>query len=222
MLYDAHTHLMSQAVLDQCFSEGLSTVICCATRPQQWEKLSQIHAEKKAVLPAFGIHPWYVENVQESDYEILDSLLTTIPESLLGEIGLDKNKENYDKQLQVFERQLFLTKNTPKAVQIHSVGAWNDIMPMLRKFPDNRYFFHRFNGSLQIMNQLNSFCSAYFGTIVPERLTDIPADKLLLESDSPDGLSFPWNVKDFVKKNALDTVTLSDNLRGYLNGNKTG
>ena len=45
---------------------------------------------QKRIIPAFGLHPWYVEKLEENESkwkESLEEYATKIPGSIIGEIG---------------------------------------------------------------------------------------------------------------------------------------
>eukprot|EP00980_Cylindrotheca_fusiformis_P018937 scaffold6331_cov195-Cylindrotheca_fusiformis.AAC.1 len=64
--------------------------IACAVHPTDWDATLEYASRSNSVLPALGVHPWYLEDLQSDWLEELERLLLLHPSALVGEIGLCK------------------------------------------------------------------------------------------------------------------------------------
>lgn len=191
---DMHTHLNAP-------SAGKIKVIN-GTSPDDWEHIAALARwHPDSVIPAFGLHPWKLYNIPPDWTTTLKAFLTAFPHSLLGEIGLDKTRENefpLSLQEEFFLTQWRLARSLSRPVVLHCVKAWHRLLPLLES-PPHRFLCHAFNGGKEIIAPLVKK-GAYF-SLGPRELCSpkakstlslIPEDKFLLESDgSPPEELFP-------------------------------
>jgi TatD DNase family protein len=140
--------------------------------------------------------------MQKDDFGIMAELAKHNKVVAIGEIGLDyyRNKAPREIQLQVFRWQLELAEKTDLPVVIHSRQADSDTLVSLREWINsakrNREaagVIHCFSGDAGIARQyldMGFYISfgAYIGypsSSLSEVIRSIPADRLLLETDSP-------------------------------------
>lgn len=204
--YDAHLHLQDARLetirdrFDDFRSAGIRKMVVNGTREQDWEAVALL-GKNSMVRPAFGLHPWYVKNRSESWYEQLVEKLDTIPDALIGEIGLDKwvKEPCFKEQIGVFEKQLDLAiaRNIPPA--IHCLKAWGTLLDILKdRSPiHNGFLLHSYSGPIEMVDafvELGAYfsLSGYFAR--PDKIKKlkpwkiIPMDRLLIETDAPDML----------------------------------
>jgi TatD DNase family protein len=219
MLIDAHAHLdRYEDELDTALEEinqhkifTLSTSMDIVSY-----KLNLEIAEKcKLILPTFGIHPWNAHLFADN----LENISKYIQQSpILGEIGLDyffiKDTSLYSAQRKVLEFFLEESKKQRKILNLHTKGAENDILQLLKKYDISRAIIHWYSGPMNIFNQLletgvyftigvEVLYSDYIQTIAKE----LPVEKLLTETDNSGGakwltgkIGMPVLIKDVVKK----------------------
>lgn len=112
-----------------------------------------------------GLHPWEVDNYSIEDvlYKIED-YLSDINFWALGEIGLDKLKPNFSKQLEYFDKQLqFAIDNRVQRIVIHNVKADQEVFHGLKKSNfKGHIIFHDWNSNSKITNQFLKYFNAYF------------------------------------------------------------
>lgn len=143
----------------------------------------------EAPLYSAGIHPWDVNSV--SDCESTISQLNHINCAAIGEIGLDKcTSSPWDKQIEIFERQLAIAQDRQLPVIIHCVRAWSEVCSILSRHTLRAVIFHGFRGSLQQAQALVelgyyiSFGPKSFAT--PKHIEAFrwcPLDRIFFESD---------------------------------------
>jgi TatD DNase family protein len=210
---DAHCHLLDENEIQLARTTGIENIICNATNPNDWEKVLAL----KNVIHAIGIHPWYVGDLNENAIGNLENLLIQNPNCHIGEIGLDKCKKDFYKQEEVFEAQLKLAQRLNRPVHIHCVRAWQEVLAIIKNYPNLTYLFHGFSGDKNVIRFLEKF-NAYFSVSHGAKIPLIPANKLLIESDAPDGLPSPANLPFLYMQLGIDSEQINQNFKDFLNG----
>ena len=208
--FDAHSHLQEYAStreLDAALAEakaaGVETVLCNGTSPGDWERVAELAAAAPgAVIPFFGLHPWFIKEGPPGWLEGLESFLTRIP-SGVGEIGLDggKNATDAARQEGVFRAQLALAKKLGRPSCLHCVKAWGRMLEILKEDKPGTFMLHSYGGPAEMVLALAEL-GAYFsfsGAILdPKReklrraLLATPLDRLLFETESPEPDAPGW------------------------------
>ena len=104
-----------------------------------------------------GLHPWHLEKKELDDQ--LDQLEKISNEKrclAIGECGLDKvTTVDFEQQLKAFKEQVILANKVNKALVIHCVKAFNELMNCLDHL-DNKVpvVIHGFNNNESIANML--------------------------------------------------------------------
>ena len=151
------------------------------------------------ILPAFGVHPWYVGNLPTDWRARLEELLVNHPAAPVGEIGLDGVRDDLprDLQRQVLLAQLEMAVRLRRPVVCHGARAWGEWLETLRPFAPRipGFVAHAFGGSEDILREivaLGGFVS-FAGSVcnpaakrVRAAAATAPAERLLIETDSPD------------------------------------
>jgi TatD DNase family protein len=97
-LFDTHCHLQASilaargpGVFERAAAAGIAGFIVCSTEPGDWPTVQSLAASRTTVLPAFGVHPWYLpEGEPKTWLDPLETLLNSVPGAWVGEIGLDR------------------------------------------------------------------------------------------------------------------------------------
>ncbi len=130
-LFDSHAHLND---LDQYPDYYCLNV---TTQPFEWQQALDIYSKYNQILPALGIHPWFVNDIDQESIEYLNGLLSGANVFAVGEVGLDytdKHIASKSKQQEVFEIQLSMAKNHQLPVSIHCQKAHNEMFHLLRQY----------------------------------------------------------------------------------------
>lgn len=193
---DAHCHILSAEKIHDTCSHGVGALIVNATQPVQWETVAELARKDTCVYGAIGVHPWYIADLPDGwDFELINALATN-PDLMVGEIGLDKNRPDFETQESVFCRQLQIAHDLSRVAHIHCVGAWGRMMDILRgvELPP-AMVLHAFSGSPELVRELAGL-GAYFSfgnAIVDEKHTKmrasvavVPKNRILVESDADD------------------------------------
>lgn len=158
--------------------------------------LSTKFVEKyKNLYACIGYHPEVSNKIVEKDYEILEEMVKNNPKIVaIGEIGLDYywNKDNKDKQREVFCRQLEIAEKLKLPVVIHSRDSINETYEILKKYKVSGVI-HCFSGSLEMAKKFISlgFLLGIGGVVtfknskLFEVIEKLELTNIVLETDSP-------------------------------------
>jgi len=208
-MVDAHNHLHElkkfsdfSSILQRISDSGVRKMICNATSIADITEVEHLLVlDSVEVVPAFGIHPWYVKNQPDWEKILLEALFK-YPKSIIGETGLDRYKKLGNEKIQelCFRKHLELGVKLQRPVVIHCVRAWDWLCNILNdtKILPPALLFHAYSGGPELINFLlkkNGWFS-FAGTVLHENnirsqnsIKSVPRERLLLETDSPDLLA---------------------------------
>ena len=158
--------------------------------------LSTKFVEKyKNLYACIGYHPEVSNKIVEKDYEILEEMVKNNPKIVaIGEIGLDYHwdKDNKDKQREVFCKQLEIAEKLKVPVVIHSRDSINETYEILKKYKVTGVI-HCFSGSLEMAKKFISlgFLLGIGGVVtfknskLFEVIEKLELTNIVLETDSP-------------------------------------
>jgi TatD DNase family protein len=208
-LFDSHCHLQDDRLSGRCgrvlaraAKAGIAHMVCCGTRPSDWGQVAALAGNYAGIIPAYGIHPWYVADASDLTWEHrLRELLELNPRAGVGEIGLDAavRPRRTAEQQSLFVQQLNIAREFERPVSIHCRRAWDalrDALETVGEMPGGMVI-HSFSGSPELVESLVRF-GVYFsfsGSITnPDYaraeglVRAVPQDRLLIETDAPDML----------------------------------
>lgn len=204
MYIDFHNHLdfynennINQAIKE--ISEHKIKTIACSMDIKSYEKNCEISNNSNYITPIFGVHPSKVKQ----NLDILDKIDTYIKNSIMiGEIGLDfcwvEDKTNYSNQVIVFESFLKLAKKYNKYVNIHTKGAEEKVLELIKKYDiSEQSIIHWYSGDEYVLKKLINLNCYFTASIDLEHsqgsrdiVSLIPIEKLLGETDGPTALEW--------------------------------
>ena len=196
MFCDTHCHVLSEyyddidEILKNAKEAGVSRVINAAYNLESSKEVMALIKKYPEMYGVVGLHP---ENIEEDfDYTIFDNLDKKIVG--IGEIGLDYHytKDNKDKQIEVFERQLDIAEKLNLPVVIHSREAAGDTLEILKRH-HNFGVIHSYSGSLEMAREYIKlgFVLGVNGVVtfkncnLKDTLKNIDMNSIVLETDSP-------------------------------------
>ena len=144
---------------------------------------------------AIGYHPEEANLINEEDYTLLEETIKSNKKIIaIGEIGLDYywNKDNKEKQKEVFRRQLDLATKLNLPVVIHTRDAMEDTYNILKEY-NVRGVMHCFSGSLEMAKKFIDLgyllgiggVLTFTNSKLYQVIEKIDLDKIVLETDSP-------------------------------------
>ena len=205
MYIDAHNHLHDSRLNDvradvirDCEHIGISLAVVNGTSPQDWSSVRALAAEHAWILPSYGVHPWFLDNLTPSWRSELEGYLDHEP-SAIGEIGIDYWKDGIDREFQrsVFVEQLSIARERNLPTTIHGLKAWEDLLAILKKqgTPEVGFLLHSYSGPVELIEsfaKLGAYFSCAPAFFAPSRAKKleifkrVPLERLLPESDAPD------------------------------------
>jgi TatD DNase family protein len=205
-LVDTHAHLDDSrlradlpAVLDRAAKEGVSQIIAIGTTASSSAGALELAAANRGVFAAVGIHPNDAAEVGQHDWPRIVEMIRRGGPVAIGETGLDRywHRTPFSEQQVWFDRHLQLAFECNLPIVIHCRDCQDDIIQQLRRLSRPvRGVMHSFTGSwheaemyLEMGLHLSFAGMVTFANKNLDALRDVaqrmPADRLLIETDSP-------------------------------------
>jgi len=188
MWIDAHTHLTEAEQASLLALPGDFRLLVNAETKAQAEHLLAI--DDPRLLISVGLHPWRAD-------QPLEPLLTEMARAdAVGEIGMDAVwcSVPLRRQRAVFARQLERAAQLKKPVVLHLKGCEGECLSLVADFP-GRKLVHWYSSPFFLEDYQALGC---FFTVGPDLAdetvrrvaTETPIDRLLLESDGVDAITW--------------------------------
>jgi TatD DNase family protein len=190
-----------EAVIERAHAAGVIQLMVTGTDLASSSaaiRLAQAHPRR--LFATAGVHPHHASELRPEDLPALKTLLSDPSVVAAGECGLDyhRNYSPREAQLRAFEWQLQLAGECGKPLFLHQRDAHADFVAMLRNHRAALSLAgvaHCFTGGgaeLQDCLDLGLsigitgwFCDERRGRHLASLVASIPAERLLLETDSP-------------------------------------
>ncbi len=206
MLFDTHSHLDSPefseslpAVIDSAVDHGVTRILTVATDLRSTHASIQIAEQYTSVYAAAGIHPNHCQDATDAHWKEIQSLLTHPRVVALGETGLDKHWDfcPLERQQDFFARHIRLSHETGLPFIVHMRDCEPEMLQALERNTARGQLngiMHSFCGSAAAAQQCLEWgmMISFAGMLTYPKNTElrrvaatIPADRLLLETDSP-------------------------------------
>ncbi len=210
-IFDSHAHYDDgwfdadrDALLASLPEKGVCGVVNNSVDLENAKRVIALAEQYDFIYAAVGIHPENLENLP-GDYLAQIAELTKHPKVVaIGETGLDYHWDiPKPDQLRVFEEQLQLSIDLNMPIVVHDREAHGDTFDLLRKYKPNA-LVHCFSGSVELMREaMRLGCYISLGGVVTfknarhsvEVASEIPLDRLLLETDAPYMAPVPFRGK---------------------------
>ena len=201
MFIDVHCHLDSNyyndidKVINNAKKNNVNKLIYNGCNKKSNKEIIKLINKYDSVYGAVGYHPTELDDVNEKDYELLESLLSNKKIVAIGEIGLDYHypDTNKEKQKYAFRRQLELAEKHNIPVIDHDRDAIQDIFDIMSEY-NIKGVIHCFSGILEMDKEFikKRFLISVRGIItfknaknIIEVIKNIDLSYILLETDSP-------------------------------------
>jgi TatD DNase family protein len=204
--FDSHCHLDPmrygddlQNVLARARAAGVAGMAVIGTRAADSEAAAELAAREPDVVAAAGIHPNDVAEIGADEWDRVVHLLESGRAHAAGETGLDWYREAAPRDLQrdFFDRHLRLAQRLGRPVVVHTRDSIRDALDMLRESRARgplTAVLHSFTGTAaEAAEAVDLGCVLGFAGMVTFRSSQplrdvaktVPADRLLVETDSP-------------------------------------
>lgn len=235
MLIDTHCHLDPSyfpegpdETLTRARSAGVTGFVCIGVGSlEQAQSALQLAAHRPDVWATVGVHPHEAAGHDAALDAALGELASQPRVVAIGEIGLDYHYDHSprEKQQEVFRRFIALARQLKKPIVIHTRSAAEDTLRILREekaaevggiihcFSENKAFAQR---ALDL-----DFDVSFSGIVTFKKAAEIqevaawaPAERVLVETDSPYLAPVPLRGKRCEPAYVLHTARFVANLRG--------
>ena len=227
-LFDTHAHLDQEefdgdraGMIERARQAGVVSVVTIGTTAASSKRAVELPAEFSGVYAAVGIQPNYCAQVAAGDWDEIVRLSKQPGVVALGETGLDRywDYSPLEVQQDYFDRHLRLSQESGLPFVVHTRESDPDVLVMLR---DARArgplhgVMHSFTGTAETATEcieLGLYIS--FAGMVTFKKSDalravaatIPADRILVETDSPYLSPHPLRGKRNEPANVVHTAT---------------
>jgi TatD DNase family protein len=186
-------------VLARARAAGVAGMAVIGTRAADSEAAADLAAREPDVVAAAGIHPNDVAEIGADEWDRVVHLLESSRAHAAGETGLDWYREAAPRDLQrdFFDRHLRLAQRLGRPVVVHTRDSIRDALDMLREARARgplTAVLHSFTGTAaEAAEAVDLGCVLGFAGMVTFRSSQplrdvaktVPADRLLVETDSP-------------------------------------
>ena len=190
---------------------GVTGAAVCATREADWPAVAALAAAHPSfVAPSFGLHPWWLGEAEEGWEGRLKEVLVRHPCAGVGESGVDKaaragtrfedgSTVSLDVQVHALQAHAALAVELNRPLTVHCVRGAGTLREALSSmspsFPAGVvvHGWHGARAAGELLLGMEGVClSLGLRSVLdaaPGSLSWIPLDRMMLETDAPDGLS---------------------------------
>jgi len=237
---DTHAHLSDAQLkedvehwLATAEAAGVTAVLSVGTTLDSSRACCELAERFACVRAAVGIHPNYCCQATDADWSMIVELSKHPRVAALGETGLDRYWDDcpWEVQVDYFRRHLQLSRETNLPVVIHTRQCADETLALLQDespLGPLRGVMHSFTGPQAVADgclELGLYIS-FAGMVTYKNAEDlreiaktIPADRILVETDSPYLSPHPFRgKKPNHPANAVHTLRCLSETRGEAYG----
>lgn len=202
-IFDTHAHYTDDSfnedrdeLLKSLPDSGVRYIMLASTCADDIKGNAVLAEKYDYIYTSAGFHP---ENIEDLPADYINIVKNAVSENrktmAIGEIGLDYHYDGYDreKQIEVFENQVLLSKELDIPVIVHSRDATEDTLNILKKYKPCGVV-HCFSGSAETAKEIIKLGMyiGFTGVITFNNakkairsLEAVPVDRLMMETDCP-------------------------------------
>jgi TatD DNase family protein len=205
-LVDSHCHLNFpdfkddlDAVIERARAGGVKVMQTICTELAEFEEVLAIANRYDGVYCSVGVHPNDSSNAEIASVQDLVSRTSHAKVIGIGETGLDYHYENSPRELQIesFRNHIIAARETGLPVIIHSRDADEDTVTILQEEMAKGTFkglIHCFSSTKYLADEavklglyvsLSGIITFKSAGAIRDGISDVPLDRLLVETDSP-------------------------------------
>lgn len=205
MLVDTHVHLNARQFLEdreetiqRAFDAGVKYMVVVGFDRETIPLAIEIAEQYETIYAAVGWHPVDAIDMTQEDLDWIEELSAHPKVVAIGEMGLDYHWDKSPKNIQkdVFRKQIDLAKKVNMPIIIHNREATEDIIEIMQEENAREIggIMHCYNDSpdyVQACLDMNFYISLggpvtfKNATLPKEVAVQVPADRLLVETDAP-------------------------------------
>ncbi len=235
MLVDSHCHLNYEGlierqgdVLDNARAAGVTAFLNISTRQSEWDDIVATAEREEDVWASIGIHPHEADKHADLGKAALLEAAEHPRVIAIGETGLDYYYDKSDRTVQqdLFRMHIAVSRETGLPLIIHTRDADEDTAQILAEEMEEAAFpalIHCFTASpefgrkvldLGLTISLSGIVTFKNAREIQEFASEIPSDRLLVETDSPFLAPVPHRGKTCEPAFVRNTAEFVANLRG--------
>ncbi len=235
MLVDSHCHLNYEGLIDRqpevlaaARDRGVSAMLNISTRESEWDAVVATATREADVWASIGIHPHEADAHPDMDRAKLVARADHPRVIALGESGLDYyyNHSDRDQQKRGFRAHIAAARDTGLPLIIHTREAEDDSFAILNEEMGKGAFpalIHCFTASadfarkvldLGLYISISGIVTFKNAKELKAVAATVPADRLLVETDSPFLAPVPHRGKPCEPAFVVDTANYVAELRG--------
>lgn len=201
--FDSHSHYNDEKfeqdreeIINLIYEDNITKTVCVGYNAQKSIEALKIAEKYNFMYATCGISPNDIEDYVDNNINKIKEIAQNNKIVAIGEIGLDYywNKENKEKQKELFIKQIKIANEVNKPIVIHTRDATIDTIQILKEHPVNKKgIFHccplnqelikealklgyyiSFSGNVTFKNAKSEDC-----------IKLVPLDKILIETDCP-------------------------------------
>ena len=227
-MIDTHAHLdacsdPAEDVIARAQVAGVARIVAIGSGIDSCRETLAIAAAAEGVSAALGVHPHQAGDEDAGRLDELRQLLADERAAAVGEIGLDfyRDYAPHQRQRELFAAELELAQELGKPVVVHTRDAAEATAEMLVGF-DGTVVLHCFSSPELLPVALErGYYASFAGNVtypkaesLREAASQIPADRLLAETDSPYLSPQPRRGRPNEPANIVHTVATLAEARG--------
>jgi TatD DNase family protein len=235
MLIDTHAHLEDDKfdsdrddVVARAKAAGVATIVAIGTTAENSARVLDLPGRYDGIFASVGIHPNNAAQALPGDWDRVVELAQNDRAVALGETGLDRywHDTPFELQQDYFDRHLRLMQATGLPVVIHMRDCQADVLAMLREARARGTLtgvMHSYTGDAAgaaECSELGLYIS-FAGMVTYKKSQDLrnvaaglPADRILVETDSPYLSPEPLRGKRNEPANVVHTARVVATARG--------
>ena len=201
--FDSHAHYNDETfeqdrseIINNIYEDRITRVICVGYNLEQSKKALDFSKDFHFMYATCGISPNDIEDFVENHLKDIEEIGKESKIVAIGEIGLDYywNKENKEKQKELFIKQIEIANKLEKPIVIHTRDAAIDTIDILKNNPvKKKGIFHccPLNQELIKEGLKLGYYISFSGNITFKNakaepcVSLVPLDRILIETDSP-------------------------------------
>ena len=235
MFIDSHCHLNYQGlaedqagVLERARAAGVAKMLNISTRANEWDQVFAVAEREPDVFASVGIHPHDADTHADVETSLLVEKAAHPRVIGIGETGLDfyYDRSDRDRQRASFRNHIAAARATGLPLIVHTRDAEADTAAILEEEMGRGAFagvIHCFTASaafarkaldLGLYISISGIVTFKNAKDLQETARQLPADRLLIETDAPFLAPVPHRGKPCEPAFVADTARFLAGLRG--------
>jgi len=207
MFFDTHAHYNDEKfdidrdnIIKEVYKNDITRIVCASYNLESSKMAIQLSEKYDYIYATCGISPNDIESTGTDFKQAISEIEELSKHSkvvAIGEIGLDYywNKENKERQKEIFIKQIELANRVNKPIVIHTRDCISDMIDILKNKIEvkQKGVFHCCPFNIELVKEAVrlGFYISFSGTVTFKNanpiqvLNEVPIDKIVVETDCP-------------------------------------